>query len=168
MGLFDFLKPKTFTPRSGASDTRLPKNRAEAEFMAPGLIKIAQDSVKLVNTTKKPDVFFDRYDLLLDCTEKLSLMKHLMNFSGTKPSKQLATFLAEKEKATSLFIKRFYQETIDKIKSLKTDKAKHSNAIQFYVTLEDYFHRMTQANINEIEELNIKLENAYGPKTWVK
>ncbi|ADY54715.1 phage protein [Syntrophobotulus glycolicus DSM 8271] len=134
--------------------------------MAPGLLKIANDSANLVNTTKKPDVFFARYDTLLDCMEKLSLLEDSIKFNGTKPSKQFRDLEIGRERNTHLFINRFYQETLNKINALKTNKAKYNKVCNFYTLLEDYFHKMSPNNIKEIEEMNATLEQKYGPNSW--
>ena len=46
-------------------------NKQEAKFYSSGMLKIANDCAKLINSTKKPSVFFDRYNLLI--------VKHLSN-----------------------------------------------------------------------------------------
>ncbi len=47
-------------------------NKQNVEMMAPQWLRIVGDSVKLVNETTTPKVYFERYDLLIENLEKLA------------------------------------------------------------------------------------------------
>ena len=46
-------------------------NKNEAYFYSSNMLRIASDCANLVNTTKNPKVFFERYNLLINKLENL-------------------------------------------------------------------------------------------------
>lgn len=106
--------------------------------MASRQLKIAQDCARIINTTKNPKVFFDRYHLLISTLQTLSGLQHTVKFSGTKPSTMLLQIQAKKSATITDFINRYYADVLDKITTLKTDKAKQNKVENFLHSLEEY------------------------------
>lgn len=106
-------------------------NRKEAEFYGSQSLRIVNDCANLVNTTKNPKVFFERYNLLIKELENLSKLERFNCFSGSLPSHDLQETLSKKSFTINDFIDRYYQDTIDKIKKLKTQKAKDKKSRKF-------------------------------------
>ena len=135
-------------------------NKKEAMFMAEQWIKIANDCANIVNTTKNPDVFFERFNLLIKEFENMSKIEKFGCFKGTLPSENLSKILANKENSINDFIDRFFNDTISQIDSLKTIKAKERRIDNFYNKLSQYNNFMTTKNINKytsmFEEINNK------------
>ena len=134
-------------------------NRKEAEFYGAGMLKILHDCANLVNTTKNPRVFFERYALLVEKLENLAKLEIFGCFKNGLPSKDLQRTLEKKEFTINDFIDRFYNETINKINTLKTDKAKDKRIENFYEELSKYNDRMLPANIEKYTNLYENLLN---------
>ena len=133
-------------PGTGISYTENLTSKAKKAYKqeanaAESAIKIIEDSVKLINTTTKPDVFFKRLDLF---EEKLNVLCELKNikFDGQKPKDKLKEFNKEKHCVVNAFIDRCFDETLLKIDSLKTVDAKLRNREKFYVELSTYIDLM--------------------------
>lgn len=106
-------------------------NKKEAEFYVAGMLKIANDCANLVNTTKNTDVFFTRYNLLIDKLKNMAKLEHFKCFNDTLPSKNLANILDKKDLTINDFIDRFYNDTLEQINKLKTEKAKEKGFEKF-------------------------------------
>lgn len=120
------------------------------------MYKIAKDCANLVNTTKNPDVFFMRYNLLIDKLENMSKLESFNCFKDVQPSQNLATILNKKELTINDFIDRFYDDTLFQINNLKTDKAKEKRIENFYQKLLKYNDEMLPKNI---EKYTLMYEN---------
>ena len=128
-------------------------NRKEAEFYAAGMLKIAFDCANLINTTKNPKVFFERYNLLIEKFENLSKIERFGCFKGKLPSQNLKEILGKKENTINDFIDRYYNETLSKFNSLKTEKAKLSCIDAFCNGLNYYKHYLSEDSLNKYNEL---------------
>lgn len=135
------------------------KERKEAEFMAPQLIKHVYESTDLINSTKKPDVFFFRYEFLIETVNKLVGMEKYLKFNRDKPSDLLNQINEKRIYTINDFIDRFYEDILNQINKLKTDKAKQKRINGFYTSLYPFFSQMEKENIDKIEELDKNLKN---------
>lgn len=131
------------TSRTPYGIQRTVHNSAEARFLAPQILKQAKDCARIVNTTKNPDVYFDRFDFLLDCLEKMVGIERFVSFKGENPKKLLSSTLNLKELNTNNFIKRYYEDTLVKIGLLKTYRAKENKVNSFYKNLSKYESKLT-------------------------
>lgn len=111
MGIFDFFN-KQVDINIGDNTIVTVHNRKEAEFYASGMLKIANDCANLVNTTKKADVFFPRYYLLLEKLDNWAKLEKFNCFRGTSPSVNLSNTLDKKVLTINDFIDRFYNDTL--------------------------------------------------------
>ncbi len=132
---------------SGRFVGRLPSSKREAEMMAPQWLKQASDSVKLINTTKKARVFFDRYDFFLDTLEKLAFCEKWVRFTGTLPSSMRRSAEADRKEQTRLFILRYAQDTKERMHQLTTQRGKLNKAEAYYNTLTEYSNRMSDEHV---------------------
>ncbi|MDD5934998.1 MAG: hypothetical protein PUC65_05430 [Clostridiales bacterium] len=115
--------------------------------------KIANDCVNLINSTVKPDVFFSRYDLLIEKLELLSKYENYIKFNGTLPSYSLQIAKSQKEASVRSLIDRAWLKADEKASKLKTEKGKSNQYIKLFEEFEKYTNYMTQNNINY---LNVK------------
>ena len=148
MGIFNFLNKK-ITINIDENTTVIVHNKKEADFYASGMLKIANDCANLVNTTKKPDVFFMRYNLLINKLENMAKLEPFKCFNGAQPSQNLANILNKKELTINDFIDRFYNDTLEQINKLKTEKAKEKRIENFYNELSKYNDYMLLNNIEK-------------------
>ncbi len=81
--------------------------------------RILKDCQQLINTTRKPDVFFNRYLIAVAILNDLILIENKLSFKGNTPSK-IKKQLQKKEIYTvNDFLDRYYQDTLNKINNLK-------------------------------------------------
>ena len=149
MGIFNFFNKNSININIDENTTVTVHNRKEAEFYASGMLKIVNDCANLVNTTKKADVFFPRYYLLLEKLENLAKLENFNCFRGTPPSVNLSETLNKKVLTINDFIDRFYDDTLFQISNLKTEKAKEKRIENFYTELSKYNDYMLPENIEK-------------------
>lgn len=160
MGIFDFFsKLKSVNIKIDEHTIVTVHNKKEAEFYSAGMLKIASDCANLVNNTKNPEVFFNRYNLLVEKMENLSKLEIYGCFKGKLPSKNLAEILEKKDLTINDFIYRFYEDTMKQITSLKTTKAKEKRIENFCTSLNNYKQYMSQNNLNKYNELCLRLKS---------
>ena len=137
------------------------RTEKEAEFMAPQWLKQVNESANLVNTTKKVDVFFSRYDFLIETVNKLIGIEKFLKFKSDKPSEMLKSIESKKVYTINDFIDRYYEDILEQIRKLKTDKAKQKRIDNFYTSFEPYFNQMEKENIDKIHLLNRTLNDKH-------
>lgn len=120
-------------------------------------LKILKDCAKLINTTKKADIFFERYLLALSILNELIPIENKLSFKGDKPSK-IKKQLYEKEIFTvNDFLDRYYNDFFEKINQLKTTKAKKNKIDAFSNELKDYMQYLSSESIEKYNNLYSKL-----------
>jgi len=116
-------------------------------------IKMIQESMNLCNTTKKPSVFFKRYDIILYQLDVLSRLEKFVSFSGDKPTKKLKEVKNNKYSETNKMIDRAWDDTMQKVNNLKKESAKIRNVLAFRDEMDKYSNFMNDANIDKYETL---------------
>ncbi len=124
------------------------KEKAVAEMMAPQWLKIMMESRDIVNRTTDPEVFFSRYDLVIENANKLAGISKYVKFKGTKPAEVLRQVTAQEDAATRDFILRCFQRAQLNAEKVKTEKGKRNQFEKFQSSLESYFFRMSQENVD--------------------
>ena len=119
-------------------------------------LKIIQDCVRLVNETLTPNVFFDRYDLLLEHATKIAEYEPFYSFVAPLPSEQLEVLIEKRPLATHDFIERYWNSVQLAISKLKTDKAKKNRLEKFFQTMDEYTNRMDDSNLEYLEQLRLE------------
>ena len=100
-----------------------------------------QDSVNLVNTTIKPDVFFKRLNFSLDILLDLRSYEKYGIFKESTPTNDYNTMTRNLEATVNAFIDRATESNRQKLTSLKTESAKAKNLEKFATTLIAAFNR---------------------------
>lgn len=116
-------------------------------------LRHVQESIAILGSTVKIDVFLERYDFLIKRLEQLVAVEPLFYFENGKPSEVLQIFQEGKEEITDKFLDRCYEATADKISKLKTKRGKTNNAQKFYDGLAEYADKMTAENVEHLEKL---------------
>ena len=124
------------------------RNKTEAEFYAGQLLKHCYESTNIVNTTKNPQVFFNRYSFLITETENLAKLEVFLKFKGRKPSETLVYLKNSKEEQTNIMIERACEDLAVKLNKLKTTKGKTNAINKFFDTFMIYSDKMTKSNID--------------------
>lgn len=123
-------------------------------------LEILNDSAQLIETTKNPDTFFNRYDLYM---EKLSLLANAeitgrIKVDGESLSAKLKVMNSECQKIDTInsFIDRMWDDTCKKANSLKTETGKQNCYKKFYDTLCKYEYRMPTVCIQHYKNFKYK------------
>lgn len=103
------------------------------------LLKQANESAKLVNTTVKPDVFFGRLNFLLDVLLEMQKYEKYKIFTGSLPSADYRKITGNLENTVNDFLNRAIANNKEKIASLKTDAARQKNYAKFVSDLKKSF-----------------------------
>ena len=149
------IKRHSFSARFGSAIIAPLADEPEFEFerSVEESVKMIQESMKLCNTTKKPEVFFKRYDIVLYQLDVLSRLEKFVPFSGDKPSKKLAQVKQVKNTEIDKMIDRAWNDTLEKVEKLKTDSAKIRKITGFRDEMDKYSGFMSDANIDKYESL---------------
>lgn len=113
------------------------------------LMKQISESVNLINTTAKPDVFFGRLNFTLDCLLELAKYEKYKVFKSGTPSSDYRKIVSNIEATVNSFIERAVASNKAKVASLKTEKAKERNYAKFIVSMAVAFeasHTFWQGN----------------------
>lgn len=130
------------------------KMKAAAEIMAPQWLKIMIESRDIVNRTTDPDVFFSRYDTVKETAEKLASISKYVKFKGTKPADVLRMAVDQEQAAVRDLIVRCFQKAQLSAEKLKTEKGKLGQFEKFQTSLEAYFFRMSDENVELVQRLH--------------
>lgn len=122
-------------------------------------LEILNDCAELIENTKNPQVFFERYDLYI-----LKLAA-LANAQQTKQIKVTGENIVDKFKrmnteqqkieTINAFIDRMWIDTCEKASSLKTEKGKINRIKKFKETLSNYNDRMPEQCVKYYESLSM-------------
>lgn len=126
-------------------------------YTASRWLEIAEDCVKIVNSTTEPRVFFDRYELLLENMQNLASVENDLSIQGTLPSVQLEHIKNIRFEETDEFIKRSYKKAEAKADSLKTDRGKQNAFQRYFDSFDPYVDKLSQENIQLLESLKRRI-----------
>lgn len=134
------------------------KIKEQAREQSKQWLKIVNDCADLVNTTKKPDVFFNRYNLMLEYLEKLAGLECTGIFENFKelPSATFLRIEAQFPAATNDFIDRSFSEAQEKAEALKTEKGKANAMQRYFDNMEQYIIHMDGESIEYLDNLKQK------------
>lgn len=159
MGLFDFFKKQksvSYAEYEERGKRELAeKIRTHASFQSQQSLKIVNDCVELVNTTVNPDVFFMRYNLMLEHLEKLAGLEctGIFDNSPELPSVAFLRVEAQFTDATNDFLQRSFKKAKSHAETLKTDSGK-TNAIQrYFENMEKYIINMSSESLSYFDNM---------------
>lgn len=110
-----------FTPRISQTDL----------YHVQNAMKQLQESVNLVNTTTKPDIFFKRLHFSLDLLLDLRQYEKYKIFKSSVPSRDYQKIVGNLGAIVNDFIDRAVDANNSKLATLKTEKARVRNREDF-------------------------------------
>ncbi len=125
---------------------------AEARSMIQRKKEIADDSIRLVQETKNPDVFFERLEKASDSLRELAAAYTICGVENNA-EEVLQKFNADREGLINNFIQRYAKDIRRKIYELSTQKGKSNKADVFRNVLLEYEERMSEENLEYMENL---------------
>ena len=122
----------------------------EAKNAIPSYSKIFNESIKLVNETKTPAVFFERWDKAIESIEILSVAGSICG-TNSNANEILSQLTQNKTYYTNQFIDRYASVARQKIYELSSEKAKLNKANAFTNILLEYQDKMTQESLEYLD-----------------
>ncbi|MGG7207117.1 tetratricopeptide repeat protein [Clostridium perfringens] len=172
MGIFNFFKSKNKATKSeinsawqkiicGNTENSITKEDLLklSNLYIEDRIRIIMDCVNLINSTTSIDVYFNRYNLLTEKLNELSLLEPFIPFKAPAPSIQLQQILLEKDLKTKEMLQRAWNNTKLKILDLKTDKAKLKNIDSFFESSYSHISSLGTESTKFLAELKKDSEN---------
>lgn len=140
----------------GVKRTNQLKEQAEKYF------DTIRESAELVNTTTKPEVFFPRFALILECFEKLAEMEasRIYDTSKYKPQENYQNISNTFTAATNDFINRSFEELQSKVALVEAEQAKAELIKRYFKGMDKYLDKMEAESIN----LYYSLKEQYSKK----
>lgn len=105
--------------------------------------RITEDCRQIIINTDNPQIFFERYELLINKYTLMSQYEPFVEFFGYQPLESLTHFKADKGKYEKKLIDRCYNKALIKADSLKTEKGKKNQFVKAYEKLSNYKCKMT-------------------------
>ena len=118
---------------------------------AKNILRIINDSKKLIEKTLKPEVFFMRLQLIVEKSEHLCKLEPYVDFTGGSPSAAFREVERNFQLAIKQFLIRYFTDTFDKAESMASEKGKIKKYQKFYDSLQNYYWLMDDANKEYIE-----------------
>lgn len=113
-------------------------------------IEIIHDCIRIISETKKPDTFFSRFDLFIEAADRLRIYEKHIRFSSS-PSAAYGQLWEDQQECTRQFLIRYFSDVFDQAENLKTDKGRLNKYQKFYDSLQPYYDKMNEENIDYIE-----------------
>ena len=152
----DFLNATT--PQTVTIDSvTYTMSPAEARGLIQRKKEIADDSIRLVQETKNPDVFFERLEKASDSLRELAAAYTICGVENNA-EEGLQKFNADREGLINNFIQRYAKDIRRKIYELSTQKGKSNKADVFRNVLLEYEERMSEGNLEYMENLYAELK----------
>lgn len=120
-----------------------------AQVCVPNWWKIEAESYELTKTTVTPEVFFNRYDLMLEQLKNLAVAENVVEMQSS-PSDFLESAESNKTSSTISFVDRAYTQMSESAESLKTERGKKNRKIKFYQSVLKYNDRFSDDVRNHI------------------
>lgn len=148
----------TTTPQTVTIDSvTYTMSPAEARGLIQRQKEIADDSIRLVQETKNPDVFFERLEKASDSLRELAAAYTICGVENNA-EEVLQKFNADREGLINNFIQRYAKDIRRKIYELSTQKGKSNKADVFKNVLLEYEERMSELNLEYMENLYAELK----------
>lgn len=131
---------------------------AEAKAAIPQYQRIAEESTKILQSTKDPDIYFKRYDLAIETFEKLVAAYQVCGIQNNV-AYLLQTLKDNYTLHTNSLIDRYAQSIRRKIYELSSGKTKANKAAVFKNVLLEYKERLTPESLQYIDIKYDELKN---------
>lgn len=135
-------------------------NKQSAAIAAPQCLRIVKDCANLVNTTTSPEIFFKRYDLMIENLQNLVICGSYISFKGN-PQNDLDNVIRKREFETITFIDRAVETLESKLKTLKTQKAIENNINKFFSQFSIYESYLTSFISSHLKVTEINCRDTF-------
>lgn len=108
---------------------------------------IIDDCKKIISDTINPQVFYERYDLLIEKYKEISKFEPYVDLYGYQPNESLTYYVDAKSRFEKKMIDRCYNKALIKADSMKTEKGQMNQFIKANESLKAFARRMSPENI---------------------
>ena len=115
--------------------------------------RVASDCLELTTKTMNPDVFFFRYDMLIETLALLTLYHRMFRVPAQDPEPELRRALESRNMLTEDFIRRSHSNMAQKAAALKTEKAQRGRYEKYYQEMGLYIEHLSAQARQTLEEL---------------
>ena len=115
--------------------------------------RVASDCLELTTKTMNPDVFFFRYDMLIETLALLTLYHRMFRVPAQDPEPELRRALEYRDARTADFIRRSRSNMAQKAAALKTEKAQRGRYEKYYQEMGLYIEHLSAQARQTLEEL---------------
>lgn len=153
---YDSAKSKRTTSRDIQEKQKLAEDiRLHAKLQSQQLLKIVNDCAELVNTTVNPDVFFMRYNLMLEKLEELAGLEctGIFDNSPELPSEAFLRVEAQFTAATNEFLERSLKKAKEHADTLKTESGKSKAMSRYFDNMEKYSIHMDSESLEYLYKM---------------
>lgn len=115
--------------------------------------RVASDCLELTTKTMNPDVFFFRYDMLIETLALLTLYHRMFRVPAQDPEPELRRALESRNMLTEDFIRHSHSNMAQKAAALKTEKAQRGRYEKYYQEMSLYIEHLSAQARQTLEEL---------------
>ncbi len=112
--------------------------KTSAKMRIPQRFRIATDCVNLLQKTNNPDVFFMRYNLMIESLQELVFYHIVFGIPPDDPSNTLEAAMLNRISITCEFIEKSHYNMIVEAEKLKTSRGRHNRHLDYYQKLKPY------------------------------
>lgn len=145
--------PKKSAPTKKSSVPLAERLKQTYTQEAKNDLRIIEESSKIAQETLNPDIFFSRCDLIIDRYEHLATIEKFVSFQGERPSEICAQFKAGFSDAVKDFVKKYFLDSYQKARELKTPTGRQNRIAKAFKTLMLYQDKMDSACVSLAEKL---------------
>lgn len=120
---------------------------ATCDSIITSALRIINDCKKIISETESPNVFYERYDLLIEKYGEISKFEPYVDIYGYQPNESIAYYTDAKSRFEKKMIDRCYNKALIKADSMKTEKGQKNQFIKTNETLRTFEPRMSPENI---------------------
>ena len=114
--------------------------------------RVLQDCLSLTTSTKQPNIFFPRYDLLIETLEELTFYHTLFRVPHDDPADALQKALNSRTAMTYDFIQRSHSDMVQKAAALKTDKGRFGRCEKYYQSMQPFLQELPTEAADLLEQ----------------
>lgn len=128
------------------------------------MLRICRDCVNLINNTTNPDVFFNRYKLLISILNELIPIEKNLSLTGTKPSEFKKQLINKEIYTVNDFFDRYFKRLNLETNSLKKINSKENKIKKYMSSIDNYKTNLTITNIHYYQNHFNNIIDTYGFK----
>lgn len=116
-------------------------------------LRIIGESSKIVQETNDPDVFFSRFDLIIERYEHLSSIENFLSFQGDRPSEICEKVKCHYNDCVREFIEKYFLDSYSRAVTLKTVSGRKNRIKRSFDAIAKYQDKMGDACFTLAKEL---------------